>query len=130
MNNNPISADGLENDLSGFSVFGAVSAKTGVPVPDNNGNTSNTKKTSKRRKPGNAGTMRNTARQRQSKSGKNGKTDKFVPKTYKFPPELIELVNRVAYWQRRHMQDIIAEALLKYFETVPEEDKAEIKRKH
>ena len=60
---------------------------------------------------------------------KRGNTDKFVAKTYKFPPKVIELVDRVAYWQRRDKQDVVAEALLKYFEMVPEEDKKDIKRK-
>ena len=137
MNKKSISTDSLEDDMRGFSTFGAfpakavpaagnvASAKTEDPAtPDDNGNTD---KTSKRCKTGNAGATRNTTRQ--SKTSKNGNTDKLVAKTYKLPPRLIELVDRVAYWQRRNKQDVIAEALLKYFEAIPEEDKAEIKRK-
>ncbi len=135
-----ISSESLEDEMIGSRVFGAfslkavpaavdpASAKTEVPAtPDNNGNTG---KPRKRSKPGNAGTMRNTTNTtRQGKSGKSGNTDKFVAKTYKIPPKLIVLVDRVAYWQRRDKQDVVAEALLRYFETVPEDDKAEIKRK-
>ena len=139
MNKKPISSESLDNEMRGFSAFGPFTAKTvpaareaaaskteahTPPMPDDNGNTD---MTSKRRKPSNAGTMRNTARQ--SKSCKNGKTDKFVAKTYKFPPKLIELVDRVAYWRRQNKQDIIAEALIMFFDSVPEEDKQEIKRK-
>lgn len=132
-----ISSESLENEMIGSSVFGTfspkaapaavdpASAKIGASAkPDANGNTGKPRKT---RKPSNAGTMRNTTRQ--SKSGKNGNTDKFVAKTYKIPPELIVLVDRVAYWQRIDKQDVVAEALLRYFEMIPDEDKAEIKRK-
>lgn len=138
MNKKPISTDSLENDMKGFSAFSAFPTfpSTASPAgeaastetvasatPDANGNTDMPRK---RRKPGNAGNTRNTARQ--SKTGKNGNTDK-VAKTYKFSPVQIELIARIAYWQRRNIQDVIAEALTLYIETVPEEDKVEIKRK-
>ena len=140
MKKNPtISSESLEDEMIGSSVFGAfspcvlatvnpASAKTEVPAtPDNNGNTG---KPRKRSRPGNAGTMRNTTNTtRRGKSGKSGNTDKVVAKTYKIPPELIVLVDRVAYWQRRDKQDVVAEALLRYFEMIPDKDKAEIKRK-
>jgi hypothetical protein len=135
MKKKPISCDSLDDEMRGFSIFGAFPATTkAIPAssswtsasdsPANNGNTSRPKEM---RKPNTVGNTHNT--DILNKSMKRGNTDKFVAKTYKFPPKVIELVDRVAYWQRRDKQDVVAEALLKYFEMVPEEDKKDIKRK-
>ena len=85
---------------------------------DNTGNTLNTKKTSntsnigKTCKKSNAGNTHNT-----------DNTQKIgIAKTYKFSTDVIEKINRIAYWQRRLVQDVVNDALRAYISTVPEED--------
>jgi len=46
----------------------------------------------------------------------------LVPKTYKLPLVLVNAVERVAYWQRKEKQTVIAECISKYLQTVPSED--------
>ena len=69
-------------------------------------------------------------RQRKKKTnGKNGGSDNSasmtdtVPKTYRFQPVLIEKIQRVAFWQRRSIQDVLAEAIQKYLDSINEDFK-------
>ena len=62
-------------------------------------------------------------------NGKNGGSDDSasttatIPKTYRFQPELIEKIQRVAFWQRRNIQDVLAEAIQKYLDSINEDFK-------
>lgn len=73
---------------------------------------------------------RSAGRQRKKKTnGKNRGSDNgasttaTVPKTYRFQPELIEKIQRVAFWQRRNIQDVLAEAIQKYLDSINEDFK-------
>lgn len=118
--------------LGGLASIGAEDARTGEPKtkpgmsvrigntdkPSNTGNTdiiSNTKNAGKGKK----------AR----KMGNTGKKETAVV-CYRIPADLADAIGRIAYWQRRTKQDVVAEAFLRYFETIPEDDKAEINRKN
>ena len=64
------------------------------------------------------------------KTGKKSKTKKtenlIVVKSYKLPTDLISLVESVAYWQRRKIQDVVAEAFRVFLATIPEDDRRPI----
>ncbi len=92
-------------------------------VPDNSneldskvirGKSSNAETPIKPRKTGNAG--------KKGKRSKKGKKDTLIAKTYKLPPNLVQDVERIAYWQRRKIQDVVCSALSAYIETVEKED--------
>lgn len=76
--------------------------------------------TSNRRKNTNAG---NTGKSRKPHS--IGKASMIV-KTYKLPIWIVEQVERIAFWQRKKIQDVMAEALTMYLDAVPDEDRQPI----
>ena len=114
--NNPYGAilGGLEpKTMSDMSVsIGYTDKPSNTGNTDNISNTNNTGKGKKARKKGNT-----------------GKKETAVV-CYRIPVDLADAIGRIAYWQRRTKQDVVAEAFLRYIETVPEDDKAEINRKN
>ncbi len=79
------------------------------------GNMGNTNKRSNSRNTRKKGTIKNR--------GKGSTLGVLVAKTYKLPKSEIEEIERIAYWQRRKIQDIVAEALARYASSIDEEDK-------
>ena len=63
---------------------------------------------------------------KRKKKGVQRNTSVLIPKTYKLPSDLVDQVGRVAYWQRRKVQDIVAEALSVFLRNIPNEDKETI----
>lgn len=50
----------------------------------------------------------------------------LIVKTYKLPLDLVQQVESVAYWQRRKIQDVMADAMTLYLDTIPAEDRRPI----
>lgn len=71
-------------------------------------NKGNMKKTGKARNPGNIG------------------VPALIVKTYKLPIDLVQQVECVAYWRRRKIQDVMADAMTLYLDTIPTEDRRPI----
>lgn len=86
----------------------------GESVPDNS---SNTKKKGNKKKIG----KNNNTRTRGTEVKTSNKSV-LVAKTYKLPKDMIQSVERMAYWRRLKIQDVMAEALSVYIATVPKED--------
>jgi hypothetical protein len=62
-----------------------------------------------------------------SKSGnKSTASNTLAVKTYKLPLYLVRQVESVAYWQRRKIQDVMADAMTLYLDTIPAEDRRPI----
>lgn len=127
--------------LGGLASMGAEDARAGelktkpemsvsigyTDKPGNTGNTDNISNTNNTGKGKKARKIDNTGKAR--KKGNTGKKETAVV-CYRIPADLADAIGRIAYWQRRTKQDVVAEAFLRYIETVPEDDKAEINRKH
>lgn len=71
-------------------------------------NKGNMKKTGKARNPGNIG------------------VPALIVKTYKLPIDLVQQVECVAYWRRRKIQDVMADAMTLYLDTIPADDRRPI----
>jgi hypothetical protein len=50
----------------------------------------------------------------------------LIVKTYKLPLDLVRQVESVAYWRRKKIQDVMAEALTMFLDTIPTEDRQSI----
>ncbi len=48
-----------------------------------------------------------------------------IPKTYRIPAEYVDMLDRIAYWRRRQVQDIATEAIAEYIRRADETDLAE-----
>lgn len=48
-----------------------------------------------------------------------------IPKTYRIPAEYVDMLDRIAYWRRRPVQDIATEAIAEYIRRADETDLAE-----
>jgi len=72
----------------------------------------------------------NTSKPRKMSKNRKKSTlvNTLVCKTYKLPEDLVLSVERIAYWQRRKIQDVVAEAIRQYRDTVPEDDVRDIPR--
>lgn len=78
---------------------------------------SNTRKKVNKRNIRKAGTKK--------KQGNTG-VPALAVKTYKLPLDLVRQVESVAYWQRRKIQDVMADAMTLYLDTIPAEDRRPI----
>lgn len=50
----------------------------------------------------------------------------LVVKTYKLPIDLVQQVECVAYWRRKKIQDVMADAMTLYLDTIPADDRRPI----
>ena len=65
-------------------------------------------------KKGNTGT--------QEKTRKSTKKSVLIAKTYKLPKDLIRSVERIAYWRRVKIQNVVAEALKSYISSASKDE--------
>lgn len=76
--------------------------------------------------PGNISTPNNTStpnnKSVRSNTSVPGNIGGLIPKTYKLPVELVEKIERIAYWRREKIQDIVAAALEAYIANAVEEE--------
>lgn len=72
--------------------------------------------------------MSNTSKpNNKSKTGnKSTPCNTLVAKTYKLPVELVQQIENVAYWRRKKIQDVMAEAMTQYLDTIPADDQRPI----
>ena len=94
------------------------------PIPsDFNSAPSNSENTSNK---GTPRTLRNTSKtstpSKISKTSKKRNKGVLIPKTYKLPQDLITSIERIAYWRRIKIQDVVSDALRAYIETAQEDD--------
>ena len=89
-----------------------------------------TGKSGKRVNTSNKSKTDNTSKPRKMSKNRKKSTpvNTLVCKTYKLPEDLVLSVERIAYWQRRKIQDVVAEAIRRYRDTVPEDDVRDIPR--
>ena len=66
------------------------------------------------------GNTKNTSTPRNK--GKKRKKSVLVAKTYKLPKDLINAIERIAYWRRLKIQDVVADALRAYIGTATKEE--------
>lgn len=101
-----------------------------LSVNSQNSTPSNTKHKSKTGTPDKTGTPKKTSKKKtQSKKNKKDKALTLVHKTYKLPSDCVKGIENVAYWQRRKIQDVVAECISMYLQTIPPEDKKSIPNK-
>lgn len=50
----------------------------------------------------------------------------LIVKTYKLPIDLVRQIENVSYWRRKKIQDVMAEALTMFLDTIPAEDRRPI----
>lgn len=82
--------------------------------------------TSIRRKKTNTGNTKLTEKAANSRTQGNIEVPSLIVKTYKLPLYLVRQVESVAYWQRRKIQDVMADAMTLYLDTIPAEDRRPI----
>ena len=68
----------------------------------------------------------NTRKAGTSKKQGNTSVPVLAVKTYKLPLDLVRQVESVAYWRRKKIQDVMAEALTMFLDTIPAEDRQSI----
>lgn len=108
----PKSGDVHSNDAGVRISENADDINTGKPEKKckNSKTNSSTKTTVKKKKSGS------------SKSGNRHKASNLQPMTYKLPPDFIESIRRIAYWQRRDIQEVAAEVIRRGLEGYPGTD--------
>ena len=114
----------MKKKVDDYDVLGTLSFDEAVvPLPESNNVNAQSNQGGKPSKKSNKSVQGKIGKRKKKEVQRN--TGVLVPKTYKLPSDLVDQVGRVAYWQRRKVQDIIAEALRTYLKGVPEEDLAE-----
>ena len=58
----------------------------------------------------------------QKKTRKISKKSVLIAKTYKLPQDLIQSMERIAYWRRVKIQDVVAEALKSYISSASKDE--------
>ncbi len=78
------------------------------------------------RKKTNTGNKKLTGKAAKSRKQGNIEVPSLIVKTYKLPLDLVRQVESVAYWRRKKIQDVMAEALTMFLDTIPTEDRQSI----
>ena len=78
------------------------------------------------RKKTNTGNTKLTGKAAKSRKQGNIEVPSLIVKTYKLPLDLVRQVESVAYWRRKKIQDVMAEALTMFLDTIPAEDRQSI----
>ena len=78
------------------------------------------------RKKTNTGNTKLTGKAAKSRKQGNIEVPSLIVKTYKLPLYLVRQVESVAYWRRKKIQDVMAEALTMFLDTIPAEDRQSI----